>query len=851
MMNQYSCNMKLLKLFMTMSLTLCGLVLKAYDSGNVAYQDSHVRFTVITDGVIRLEWQPEGKFTDAPSFVASVREYPDVMFTVKDSRRKVEIRTDRMVVSYKKGSGCLSEDNLEIKGADGFFTWHPGMKQKENLKGTFRTLDGLEGDIQAHTFVVDMKPGERREFEDGILARDGWTLIDESDNYLFDDSEWAWVKEREAKECQDWYFMAYGNDYKAALKDFTVFAGKMPLPPRFTFGYWWSRYWAYTDKELRDLVAKMKAYDIPLDVLVVDMDWHYTDPGRGAWTGWTWNRSIFPDPQKFMSRMKEEGLKITLNLHPAGGFEHYEWCYPALAESLGYDPADKKRIEWISSDKKFMENMFRHAMHPMQKEGVDFWWLDWQQHVYDPVLTKLHNTWWLNYCYFTDMERSGDRRPMLYHRWGGLGNHRYQIGFSGDATISWKSLDFQPYFTSTSSNVLYGYWSHDIGGHVGKKIDPEMYVRWLQFGGFSPVMRTHSSKNKALNKEPWVFEEQYTDIIRQTVRQRYQMAPYIYTMARKGYDEGLALCRPMYYDHPAAAEAYSFKNQYMFGDDMLIAPITVPSENGFAEMDVWLPEGDWFELHTGTLIKGGRILKRHFALDEYGVYIKAGSVLPYYGDDVDNLERNDEDIYVTVYPGGDGRFDMYEDAGNSKDYANEYAVTSLKNSWSENVQTVVIAPRTGTYKGMPEQRCFKVKVVSSVAPLSVTVNGQKCGYTYCGEDFSFIVDVPVSDCDVEKVVRMVYPEDRADVANGITGYSRRVARSIEAMKFRSVLDPYDALARMGSVNEAAEYNPSAVSELVASFMASFQNLDEITKAQPRIKPEDVELFLHDCGWNRR
>ena len=113
------------------------------------------------------------------------------------------------------------------------------------------------------------------------------------------------------------------------------------------------------------------------------------------------------------------------------------------------------------------------------------------------------------------------------------------------------------------------------------------------------------------------------------------------------------------------------------------------------------------------------------------------------------------------------------------------------------------------------------------------------------------MDVPVSDCDVEKFVRMVYPEDRADVANGITGYSRRVARSIEAMKFRSVLDPYDALARMGSVNEAAEYNPSAVSELVASFMASFQKLDQVMKAQPRIKPEDVELFLHDCGWNRR
>lgn len=823
----------------------------AYDSKNVAYQDDQVRFTVVTDGVIRLEWQPEGQFTDSPSFVASERIYPVNEFKVSRKGRKVIVKTSKMEVSYVKGSGKFTEENLIIKASDGFFTWRPGMTQKENLKGTFRTLDGLEGDVQAHTFVVDMKKGEKREFEDGLLAKDGWTLIDESQSYLFDDSDWAWVKERDVKECQDWYFMAYGKDYKAALKDFTVFAGKVPLPPRFTFGYWWSRYWAYTDKELRMLVDKMKAYDIPLDVLVVDMDWHYTDSGRGSWTGWTWNKSIFPDHVKFMKRMSDEGLKITLNLHPAGGFDHYEWCYPSLAKSLGLDPADKKHIEWISSDKKFMENMFRHVMRPMQDEGVDFWWLDWQQHVYDPVLPKLHNTWWLNYCYFTDMVQHGNRRPILYHRWGGLGNHRYQIGFSGDATISWKSLDFQPYFTSTASNVLYGYWSHDIGGHVGKKIDPEMYVRWLQFGGLSPVMRTHSSKNKALNKEPWVFEERYTDIIRRTVRQRYQMVPYIYTMARKGHDEGLALCRPLYYDYPDSEEAYSFKNQYMFGDDMLIAPITKPSENDFSEVDVWFPEGKWFELHTGTLLEGNCVKRRCFALDEYGIYIKAGSVLPFYGEGVYNLNSNDEDIYVTVFPGGDGEFYMYEDAGNSKDYVNQYSVTELRNSCIGKSQTVSISARKGEYEGRPQHRKFKVKVVSSVAPLKVVVNGKECGYTYCGEDFSFIVDVPETDCGLEKVIHITYPDGETSVANGVTGYSRRVARSIEAMKFRTLIDPYDDLAKMGTVNEAAEYDPSAVPALVSEFMTSFQKLDEILKAQKNIKAEDVELILHDCGWNRQ
>ena len=823
-------------------------MLSAHTKENVAYQDETVRFTVVTDGVIRLEWHPDGKFTDLASFVASERDYPQVDFKVRKKGKSVEVTTSKMILTYKIGTGEFTKDNLVIKATDGFFTWKPGMKQKENLKGTFRTLDGLEGDLQTQTWVKDSKHGERRPFEDGIIAKDGWTLIDESDNLLFDDSDWAWVKEREAGKCQDWYFMAYGHDYKAALKDFTVFAGKMPLPPRFTFGYWWSRYWAYTDKELRNLVNKFHAYDIPLDVLVIDMDWHYTDPGRGGWTGWTWNKSLFPNPQKFMSYLKDNGLKVTVNLHPAEGFDHYEEAYPALAKSLGRDATDKSRIEWVNSDKNFMTNMFEQVLHPMEKEGVDFWWLDWQQHIFDTQLEKLHNTWWINYAFFTDMERNSDKRPMLYHRWGGLGNHRYQIGFSGDATISWASLEFQPYFTATASNVLYGYWSHDIGGHLGDSIDPEMYTRWLQYGGFSPVMRTHSSKNGALNKEPWVFDVEYTDVIRQAVRQRYEMAPYIYAMARKGYDEGLSLCRPMYYDYPENPEAYSFRSQYMFGDDMLIAPVTSPAVDGFAAVDVWLPEGQWYELHTGTLLEGGKVVKRHFALDEYGIYIKAGSVLPFYGHEVNDLNGNSENVTVTVFPGANGTFKMYEDAGNDKNYASEYAFTKLTNSWNGAVQTIKIAPREGSYAGMSAERNFKVKVVATEAPISVTVNGQPVGYEYLAEGLSFEVNLPVSDCSVEKVVEITYADSTPALAEGMVGFSRRMARSIEALKFRTGTDPKDDLAMMGTINEAILYSCEDASALVEAFMKNYKDLPEILKKQG-LKEADAEWFLKHCGWN--
>ena len=148
---------------------------------------------------------------------------------------------------------------------------------------------------------------------------------------------------------------------------------------------------------------------------------------------------------------------------------------------------------------------------------------------------------------------------------------------------------------------------------------------------------------------------------------------------------------------------------------MLIAPITKPAdESGFATMDIWLPEGSWYELHTGTLLEGGAVVKRHFAIDEYGIYIKAGSVLPFYNDTVNNLNGNDEEIIVTVFPKGNGSFTMYEDAGNDKNYATEYATTVLTSQWNGTEQTITIAPRQGSYKDMPAERSFKVKVMNGI-----------------------------------------------------------------------------------------------------------------------------------------
>lgn len=823
---------------------------------NVAYADNHVRFTVISDGAVRMEYAPDGQFVDTKSFVAVQRAYPAADYRVKRGAW-IEIATPKMVLRYRKNSGPFTASNLSVcspKGAAVPFVWKPGMQQKGNLKGTYRTLDGYDGD----TYVYD----ERRPkmpIEDGLLATDGWTLIDDSDNFLFDgDKEWEWVEKRPDDGAQDWYFLAYGHDYKAALRDFTLFAGKMPLPPRYAFGYWWSRYWAYSDKELRTLVKNFRAYDIPLDVLVIDMDWHYTDGDRGGWTGWSWNRTLFPDPAKFLRWLDGEGIRSTFNLHPADGVRCGEDSYADVARDMGIDPASKQTVPWVSSDKKFIRSIFRRILTPMERDGVDFWWLDWQQQPTDPAVEGLSNTWWLNYVFFRDMEKNRDVRPMLYHRWGGLGNHRYQIGFSGDASITWASLDFQPYFNSTASNVLYGYWSHDIGGHhMADRIDPELYIRWMQFGALSPVMRTHSAKSAGLKKEVWNFAPEHADILRSTIRQRYALAPYIYTMARKAYDEGISLCRPMYYEWPEASEAYAFRNQYLFGDDILVAPVTAPGKEGYATVKVWLPEGKWYEWQTGTMLDGGRTVERTFALDEYPVYVRAGAILPMYGDTVKNLNANDEEILLTLFPGGSGEFSLYEDNGDDKRYAAEFARTHLKSVRDGNLLTVTVGKRTGAYCGMPAERKFSVKVLASAAPASVTVDGAKADWTYLGEEFALVVEIPRTDCAAEKVVCIRYEDAEVDF-NGVPAAARRMARAMEEFKYHAARKPWeqswrytytDEFGPMGSIAEAVEYAPERIPQLIGEFRKAYDDLPGVLRRQG-LSQEESEWFLNQIAYNR-
>lgn len=736
----------------------------------------NARFTVLTPQLIRMEWSADGQFEDRATLTFVNRETPVPEFKVRESKSKLTITTPALTLTYLK-NGKFSDKNLKavftLNGKE--VVWTPGMENPQNLLGTTRTLDGADGSKL------------KEPMEQGILSRAGWSLIDDSQRHVLtpDGSEWEeWVEARPEGDRQDLYLFAYGHDYKQALADYALVAGRAPMPPKYTLGYWWSRYWQYSDNEFVDLVNKLKSMDVPIDVLIVDMDWHETwglrksnspkdEYGqRIGWTGYTWQKELFPSPANFLKWTENEELKVALNLHPASGIQPYEAVYDDFTKEYGWSEKGKS-VPFKIDERKWAEAYFKTVLEPMERDGVDFWWLDWQQWKESKYTPGLSNTFWLNHTFFNHAERQNPGlRPFIYHRWGGLGSHRYPLAFSGDTYATWPMLAYLPYFTATASNVNYGWWGHDIGGHMfhktQKATDPELYTRWLQYGVFTPIFKTHSTKDPRIERCIWCFPD-HMFLMRDAIRLRYTLAPYIYNAARENYDTGVGMCRPMYYDYPESDKAYETPEQFMFGNDILATTITQPVDSitGLAPRTIWFPEGAWFDCATGSMYEGGRTEELHYTLAENPHYAKAGSIIPMNPATVKNLQQPCDTLVLTFIPGGDGQLRHYEDDGMSQQYKTNYAVTTVSKKQEGNTVRVRISPREGSFAGASDSRSYELRFPAVFPPKSVKVNGKELAYsrfpkagewTYDGYTLAPVIYTGTTACDAPVEIELAFDD---------------------------------------------------------------------------------------------
>ncbi len=676
------------------------------------------RVTILADRLFRVE-KDEGKiFCDEATEAVWFRDMPSVTFEKEENENELRVKTAKaeLVLCANFAESHIVLDSKKI-----------ALDNKENMRGTYCTLDRCDGEY----FIEDDGSRTKIKLDMGVVSKNGVAVLDYTKSSVLT-SEGMIRKER--RDELDIYIFAYGRDYRAAVRAFYMICGETPKIPRYALGNWWSRYYEYTDREYLSVLERMEERDIPVTVATVDMDWHWNTKnlrnkkgynfdgrsgeyygGTSGWTGYSWNTDLFPDYKDFLKKVHDHGCAVTLNLHPATGVRFFEDMYEEMATEMGIDPKTERKVDLDFTSDKFINAYFKILHKPYEHDGVDFWWIDWQQGPRAKA-AGIDIMWVLNH--YHTLDNGKEHAPLILSRYSGLGAHRYPLGFSGDTYITWETLKYLPYFTSTASNVGFTWWSHDIGGHTGGAKDNELYLRSVQYGVFSPINRLHSTAYDYCTKEPHAYKNGTGLIAEEFLRLRHKMIPYLYSAMLDTNDKGRALIEPMYYEYPNEEEAYNCPEQYMFGTELIAAPVvTKGDEKGMAKTRVWLPKGRWTDIFTGDSYEGGRWVDMVRFMDSIPVLAKKGGFFPLDGRKHTNSIDTPDYLRVMAF-NGNGEYTLHEDGANTSFCAEE----------GEGKQTVRIKASEGSVarKITLEMRNIKngkVTAFADGAPISADVRG--------------------------------------------------------------------------------------------------------------------------------
>ncbi len=692
-------------------------------------QGQKFRITILTERLLRLEYSETGKFIDLPSALVINRKFEIPEFNIKEDMEFVYIQTKYFVFKYSK-EAKFSEKSLSATIIFSNKEWFYTQKEVKNYGGSTVSLDNV---------------AKMPTLSKGLISPDMFVVIDDSDSVLLDQNSNIYKREEGSK---DIYFFAYGTDFSEILKDYYDLTGYPAFLPRYALGNWWSRDMPYLDEHIVTLLNKFRVNSIPISVFLFDKDWSIKDTKHSTSSGFTFNKSLIREPEKLIEILHQMNVKVGVKINPKDGIFPHEEYFPMAREYIQLNKGGY--IDFNPFDARFMDLYFKIFLHPLEKLGIDLYWND-----YD-VLENRNTLFILNDYMKKDMERDG-KRSLVLGRNANYAPHRYPILYSGHNTISFDVLKFLPLFNITASNIGISLWSHDVGGSVGGIEDDELYIRSVQFGVFSPILRFNTEYGTYYKREPWRWDVVTNNIVSYYLRLRNQLIPYIYTELYHYHKEGIPLIRPFYYEYPFVYDDPVYINQYFFGSEMLISPIVKKSDPLINRtiQKFFIPEGVWYDFKTGKKFIGNKKYVSFYNIEDYPVFVKAGSIIPTSG--INDLMSTDapKELEIHVFPGSSNSYNLYEDDGLTNKYKEGmYSITGIEYNYLANNYTLIIHSVEGNAKVFFDKRNYKIRFRNTKQASNVKVysNDKEIPFVSYIMDTDFVIEVKDFDTSTQLMI---------------------------------------------------------------------------------------------------
>ena len=652
------------------------------------------RITILTERLVRFEYNENGIFEDRATEQVFNRKLEIPKFEVMEDASLLTVVTEYFKIYYLKnqpfkGSVVSPSSNLKVELLEQLDSskpnrfWYYGIPEVKNY--------GTPG--------FELFEKKKIKLKRSLFSLDGFVTLDDSKSMVFEED--GTLSER-GTDSIDIYLFVYLKDFSKCLEDFYKITGYTPLIPRYALGNWWNRNYKYGDEKLNELVTLFHENHIPLSVIILNSDWHLKNEKKNVNTGFTFNTSIFKNPKGMIQFLHKNNIKLGLTVNPFEGFTNIDSIF---SETVKYVKPDKDGVVPFNVlDPKIIDIYLKFYIHQLDSFGVDFYFIDYGDK------DKLKDLSILKHYQYYDMMRYSNRRPLLYAYNSELMPHRYSVLYSGKSVVGWDTLKNIPLFNVNSSNSGITWWSHDIGGYHNGIEDSELFIRFVQLGTFSPILKLSAEVGKYYKREPWRWGVKTYDITKDYLQLRHRLIPYIYSEAYRLSRFGISFLQPLYYKNPEMYDDPLYHNEYFFGPELFISPILSSKDYVMDRVihKFYIPNGTWYDFITGKKFPGNHRYVSFFRDQDYPVFVKMGAIIPMAaGEDIFNT-RPPKNMEIQIFPGQSNNYVMYEDDGETNLYLrNNYVLTSIDYNYMPNNYTVIIRALEGKGNIIPPVRNYK------------------------------------------------------------------------------------------------------------------------------------------------